>query len=257
MSREVWLGTSWKMNKVMVEAEAYARELKQFLAGYSSSAHLFVIPPFTAIQLVARVLRNTAVLVGAQNMHWEESGPQTGEISPLMLKDCGASLVEIGHSERRLYFGETDFTVNKKVHAALAHNLIPLICIGEPEQEKQFRVQREYVRRQIKIALADVAPEQLPRIIVAYEPVWAVGTHGKPAQPAYANGMHETIRSAIAELATDEVAQLIPVLYGGSVAQGNAASFMAQAEIDGLFVGRAAWDIAAFIELIHLVDKAM
>ena len=242
------------MNKTLAEAEQFARGLCGFLQEHPSTLHLFVVPPFTALARVCDVLRDAPVKVGAQNMHWAERGAFTGEISPLMVKDCGAQMVELGHSERRAYFGETDYTVNAKVLSALKHNLTPIVCIGETEQEKESGVAAEYVARQVKIALKGVPEARLPEILLAYEPVWAIGESGRPAEPAYADKMHALIKSAAADVFGTPAARDVPVLYGGSVSQENAAQMASQANVDGLFVGRAAWDVHGFIGLIEQVD---
>lgn len=241
------------MNKTVGEAKAYAVMLRKFLEREKPDLSIFIIPPFTALRTVCDVLKESPIKVGAQNMHWEEKGSFTGEISPLMLKDCGVEIVELGHSERRVYFGETDFIVNKKVLAALKNGLNPLICIGETALEKEFKVTEEYVSQQIKIALKNVSPKQIRNVIIAYEPVWAIGEAGIPAEPSYANAVQKLIRRRVAQLYGDRISKHIPILYGGSVDIENAASFTKQPEIDGLFVGRSAWDLTSFKELIQAV----
>lgn len=255
--RQRWIGTGWKMNKTLGEAEAYARSLRDFVQRTPVSLQLFVVPPFTALDRVCQTLGSTPIKVGAQNMHWQERGAFTGEISPLMLKDCGVHLVELGHSERRAAFGETDFTLNAKVQAALQHDLVPLICVGETASEKEYGAARETVTRQVKIALHGVTASAARRVILAYEPVWAIGDNGIPSEPGYANAMHRAIRQACADLWEDAVARDIPILYGGSVNAENAVPFVQQDEVDGLFIGRAAWDVGSFIRIIQLVDAAI
>lgn len=243
------------MNKVLAEAEAYALTLREFVELESPKAEVFIVPPFTVLRKVCDLLKTAPVKVGAQNMHWEERGAHTGEISPLMVKDCGAHLVELGHSERRAQFGETDFTVNKKVLAALRHGLSPLVCVGETASEKAFGVAKESVVRQVKISLRNVPENRIGDLMLAYEPVWAIGESGTPAEPEYANSIQGFIREAISELYDDKIAQQVSLLYGGSVNTENASSFVKQAEIDGLFVGRAAWNVDGFIQLIQRVEK--
>lgn len=254
--KQVWLGTGWKMNHASREAAAYARELAAYLVQHPPTVRLFILPPFTALAQVSDILRDTPVLVGAQNMHFSSRGAFTGEISAPMLQECGAALVELGHSERRENFGETDYTVNAKVLAALEANLIPLVCVGEPGIEREFGVAAEWVRRQVKIALHNVTPAQLSRVMLAYEPVWAIGERGIPATPEQASQMHSEIRSAVTEQYGAMLAGELPVLYGGSVNRDNASSLLSQPDIDGLFVGRAAWQVHDFIQLIELVTKA-
>jgi triosephosphate isomerase len=243
------------MNKTLAEAKAYAVALRKFLESEKPNLSLLIIPPFTALKTVCEVLKESPIKVGAQNMHWEEQGPFTGEISPLMLKDCGVEIVELGHSERRAYFGETDFTVNRKVLSALKNGLKPLVCVGETALEKEFTVAQEYVGRQIKIALKNVSSGQIKNVIIAYEPVWAIGEAGIPAEPSYANDVQKLIRRTIAHLYGARIAKDIPILYGGSVDLKNAPTFTKQPEIDGLFVGRSAWNASSFIDLIQAIRR--
>lgn len=247
--RPLWLGTSWKMHKTIGEAQLFAESLRSFFAASQSvSLQLFIMPPFTALFKVCEVLRDTTVLVGAQNMHWERSGAYTGEISPLMVRDCGAQLVELGHSERRESFGETDYTVNRKVLSALAHGLRPIVCVGETPVEKECGAAHVSVARQVRMALNGVAIREVPRVIFAYEPVWAIGEAGMPAEPSHADSVHACIRKAIGD-----AGERSTILYGGSVSQQNAVDFVAQPNVDGLFIGRAAWDASDFVELVRLI----
>jgi len=256
MTHPLWIGTGWKMNKTLGEAEVYARKLKEFWAAGNPRTEVFIVPPFTVLGRVCDILQGSAIKVGAQNMHWEGKGAFTGEISPVMVKDCGAHLVELGHSERRAYFGETDFTVNKKVLAALSHGLRPLVCVGETAIEKEFGVARDFVVRQVKVALRGVPATRIGEVILAYEPVWAIGESGTPAEPDYANEIQGQIRAGVVELYGKENAAQVPVLYGGSVNRENAVSLVKQSEVDGLFIGRAAWNADSFIELIRVSVKA-
>ncbi len=272
-----WLGTSWKMNKTLEEARGYARVLAsradlaatgvdtetaevdtevRRLGAEAAGVEVFVVPPFTALALVARELAGCRVRVGAQNMHWADEGAGTGEISARMVRDCGATLVELGHSERRVAFGETDCTVNLKVHAALRVGLRPLICVGDTAQERTFGVSAESVVRQVKMALHEVAAADMPRALIAYEPVWAIGDAGTPAEPDYAAKIHAAIRAALADLAP-ESGRRVPILYGGSVNLSNAASFCGIANVDGLFVGRAAWRAQGLLDLKCVVERAI
>ncbi|MCL4394616.1 MAG: triose-phosphate isomerase [Chloroflexi bacterium] len=255
--KRLWIGTGWKMNKTTAEAEEYAVNLCDFVEHDSPRANVFIVPPFTALARVCAVLKDSPVLVGAQNMHWEESGAATGEISPLMLKDCGVQLVELGHSERRSSFGETDFSVNLKVRSALRHGLRPLICVGETAQEKEYGAAKESVARQVRIALHGVSREEAVAVLIAYEPVWAIGEKGVPSEPGYACAMHRAIRHTVEESYDTDIAQQLPVLYGGSVDSNNGAAFLSQADINGLFVGRAAWQVASFVHLIRITGSAL
>jgi triosephosphate isomerase len=254
--KKIWVGTGWKMNHLRQESAAYAQQLKSYVLESPPSVQVFILPPFTSLQLVSEILAGTPVWVGAQNMHWDDRGAATGEISPLMLKECGVSLVELGHSERRAYFGETDQTVNAKVLAALRHDLCPLICIGETAEEKAHNNGPEILARQVRIALNDVVAGPGDQILFAYEPVWAIGEKGVPADPDYANQMQGWIRSQIEAVVGPEKAAGIPVLYGGSVNQSNAADLINQPNVDGLFIGRSAWQPGSFIKIIELIENA-
>lgn len=245
------------MNKTTREAEAYATSLRAFVQRTACRSHLFIVPPFTALDRVCRVLADTPVKVGAQNMHWEESGAFTGEISPLMLRDIGVHLVELGHSERRAHFGESDWTVNAKVRSALGHGLMSLICVGETATEKEYGAARETVARQVKIALHGIDARDGRRIVLAYEPVWAIGEQGTPSEPDYANAMHQTIRQTCADVWGDAVAHDIPILYGGSVNAKNALPLARESDIDGLFIGRAAWNVDSLIRIVEMVEEAI
>ncbi|NIM95363.1 MAG: triose-phosphate isomerase [Anaerolineales bacterium] len=256
MSRGTWIGTGWKMNKNLAETEDYAAKLIAFLLqGTVKKLNIFIVPPFTVLRSLCDLMKGTDVMVGAQNMHWELQGAFTGEISPLMIMDCGAQLVELGHSERRAYFGETDYTVNKKVLSALKVGLRPLICVGEPTQEKERGTTGEFVLRQVRIALHRVSKNQISNVLLAYEPVWAIGDQGIPAEPQYANRIHQLIRELLIELYDGETAVNVPILYGGSVDHDNARVFIDEPEIDGLFVGRAAWQAESFIQLLDLISE--
>ncbi|MGP1396828.1 MAG: triose-phosphate isomerase [Inquilinaceae bacterium] len=246
-----WVGTSWKMNKTVAEAEAFARAVRA--AEPPPDVRLFVVPPFTSIGPFRNAMGDAPVMVGAQTMHWESAGAFTGEISPVMLRDVGADLVELGHSERRALFGETDERVSLKVRAALAHGLRPLICIGETAAERDSGVAVETVVRQARIALAGLEPDAVKRCLLAYEPVWAIGSGGTPAKPSDAAAIHAALRRA---LAGRSGAARLPILYGGSVNAENAAALAAEPDIDGLFIGRAAWDAAGFLAIVGLAAEA-
>jgi triosephosphate isomerase len=240
--KKKWIGTGWKMNHLIDDSENYALKLLAYYTQERPESNIFICPPFTALKTVSQVLKDTPILVGAQNVHWLEKGAMTGEISPLMIKDAGAKLVEIGHSERRQFFNETDSSVNKKVLAALANDIRPIICIGESSDDKDFKVTQEKLTQQLKIGLHDVTNERMSQVIIAYEPVWAIGSSGKPATPDYVNEIHSTIRKTLADISNESVATSIPVIYGGSVNNENAIDLISQPQVDGLFIGRSAWD---------------
>jgi len=251
MSKQVWVGTSFKMNKTLAEALAFASALPR--AG-DPRIQRFVIPPFTAVREVKAQLSDSDVKVGAQNMHWADDGAWTGEISAPMLRDCNLDIVELGHSERREFFGETDETVGLKVEAAVRHGLIPLICIGETLAQREAGRARETLAAQVAGALGKLTPAQKSSpILLAYEPVWAIGAHGIPATSDYADARQAEI------IATAEtiLGRRIPCLYGGSVNPGNAAELIACPHIDGLFIGRSAWNVAGYLDILARVAATL
>ena len=245
--RPAFIGTSWKMNKTLSQAMVFTNGLLQW-TGDATRVQPFVVPPFTVLRDVARALSKTPVWVGAQNMHWEEAGAHTGEISAPMLRDCGAVLVEIGHSERRASCGETDETVGLKVATALRHGLRPLVCVGETAQEKENGQTEEVLRRQVQASLRHVVDHNGANdIVFAYEPVWAIGEDGEPANPDYANTWQEFIGT----IGQSSTGCRPACLYGGSVDQDNCAELLAQPAVDGLFIGRAAWDVDGFLTILQ------
>ncbi|WP_201455715.1 triose-phosphate isomerase [Tropicimonas marinistellae] len=244
---QVWIGTSWKMNKVLAEAENFATALAAADGGRDERIQRFVIPPFTAVREVKKILADTSVKVGAQNMHWDDAGAWTGEVSPLMLTDCNLDIVELGHSERRAHFGETDETVGLKTEAAVRHGLIPLICIGETLEERESGRAQEVLEAEVRGALGklDAAQKSAP-ILLAYEPVWAIGVNGIPATSDYADAR----QAEIIAVAEDVLGRRIPCLYGGSVNPGNCEELIACPHIDGLFIGRSAWNVEGYLDIL-------
>jgi triosephosphate isomerase len=252
--RPCWVGTSWKMNKTLAEGLEFAKALAAFLPGLDARIQPFVIPPFTSVREVKRALAPTQALVGAQNMHWADAGAWTGEVSPLMLKDCGLDLVELGHSERRQHFGETDDAVGHKTAAAVRHGLIPLICVGESLAERESGRTCEVLSNQVRRALQFLEADALSaRILFAYEPVWAIGEKGQPATSDYANRQHALIKN----VAKDILPSVPNVLYGGSVTSSNCVELVAQPHVDGLFIGRSAWQAENYIAILQLVTRAL
>lgn len=250
MTRKIpWIGTSWKMNKVRAEAQAFAETLKASSIANRLDAQPFVIPPFPYIADVANILQGTRVRTGAQNMHWDDRGAWTGEVSPLMVKDCGASIVELGHSERRAYFNETDETVALKVKAAVAHGLIALVCIGDTRSEHDAGTTADVLARQVQIALKHVGRSAPGKVVIAYEPVWSIGEGGIAADPDFANEQHGKLKVLTADVA----GAALPILYGGSVNLQNCVALANRAHIDGLFIGRSAWDAAGYIAIVEAV----
>ena len=247
MTADFWIGTSWKMNKTLAEARAFADGLAKADTGRDPRIQRFVIPPFTAVREVAAQLSGTSVKVGAQNMHWEDAGAWTGEISPVMLTDCGLDIVELGHSERREHFGETDETVGLKTAAAVRHGLIPLICIGETLAEREAGRAQEVLEAQVRGALGKLTDGQKTApILLAYEPVWAIGDGGIPATSDYADARQAEI-IVVAEAA---LGRRIPCLYGGSVNPGNCQELIQCPHIDGLFIGRSAWAVEGYLDIL-------
>lgn len=253
MPGKLYLGTNTKMYKTAAQTEEFLTALDTLTKEIGrEELELFVIPSFTALERARKCVPRERIRIGAQNMGWEAQGEFTGEISPLMLKETGADIVEIGHSERRHKLGETDEQENQKVLCALDYGFTPLLCIGETAAQKHYDLGPEVLRTQLKIGLYGVHPEQARKIMVAYEPVWAIGVGGKPAGKEYAARMHRIIRETLLELLGEEGNQ-VPVLYGGSVNQENAGDLILIPDIDGLFIGRSAWDAENFSRIIHRV----
>jgi L-erythrulose 1-phosphate isomerase len=248
-----WIGTSWKMNKTRAQAQAFARALAASSLASTRRARPFVIPPHTAIADVAQILGETNVRVGAQNMHWADAGPWTGEISAPMLRDVGATMVEIGHSERRMHFGETDETVALKAKAAVRHGLLALICVGDTRAEYEAGETAQALRRQVTAALAGLDSGDRHNVVIAYEPVWSIGEQGTPADPDFADGQHRFIKA----LSREFFAAPVEVIYGGSVNEDNCREFAARPDVDGLFIGRAAWNVDGFIAIFERVVSGL
>src|SRR4051794_28315187 len=232
-----WIGTSWKMNKTLAEAKAFAEALAKADAARDPRIQRFVIPPFTAVRQVKDILAATSLKVGAQNMHWADQGAWTGEISPLMLTDCGLDLVELGHSERREHFGETDETVGLKTEAAVRHGLVPLVCIGETLAEREAGRARAVLETQVRGALGKLsaAQRQAP-LLFAYEPVWAIGVNGIPASADYADARQAEIIGLAGEL----LGRKVPCLYGGPGESGDCLEVVARPHVAVLCLGRSA-----------------
>ncbi|WP_085035738.1 triose-phosphate isomerase [Ensifer aridi] len=242
-----WIGTSWKMNKTLSEAEHFVWSLKAADPTRDPRIQRFVIPAFTVLREVKSMLAQTSVKVGAQNMHWADQGAWTGEVSPLMLKDCNIDLVELGHSERREHFGETDETVGLKTEAAVRHGLIPLICIGETLTDRDSGNAPEILAAQVRGALSKLtAAQKEAEVLLAYEPVWAIGEKGIPATAEYADAR----QAEIIAVAEEVVGRKIPCLYGGSVNPQNCEELISSPHVDGLFIGRSAWSIEGYLDIL-------
>jgi triosephosphate isomerase len=251
--RAPFVAGNWKMNKTVAEARDLVYKMSKQLQEISGVEKV-LCPPFTSLVAVSALLEGTDIGLSAQNMHWEEKGAFTGEVSPVMVKEF-CRYVILGHSERRAYFGETDQTVNRKLIAAQKFDLTPIVCVGETLEQYESNQTREVVARQTSQSLRDVDPAFASRIVVAYEPVWAIGT-GKASNGEEANKVvKDIIRPALAELYGNEAAQAIRVLYGGSVTGSNAAEFFSQTDIDGALVGGASLKIDDFVAIVKAASK--
>jgi triosephosphate isomerase len=246
-TRKPLVAGNWKMNKTLAEAKALAREIRQ---GYQETmaADVVLAPPYTALTIVAQEIQGSAIQLAAQDMFWEKQGAYTGAISPVMLSDAGCQLVIIGHSERRQYFGETNATVNKKIKAALAADLIPILCIGETLFQRESNETMAIITSQLNEGLIDLSPKEINRLIIAYEPVWAIGT-GRTATPEQAQDVHNVIRRMLADQAGAEVAKGLRILYGGSVTPGNIRELAQAPDIDGALVGGASLKADSFLQI--------
>ena len=251
MRRPILAG-NWKMNLTISEATDFVRSIRRGL-GAIKSVDRVLCPPFTGLAALKDLLSATDIGLGAQNMHWEEGGAYTGEIAPAMLKEL-CQYVILGHSERRAMFGETDEGVNRKIKAALAYGLLPIVCVGETEAEYDAGQTEQVVGGQVRGCLAGLAAEQVAGLVIAYEPVWAIGT-GKAATPAGAGAVIGlTIRGTVAEMYNEATAQAVRVQYGGSVKPSNVAEFMAHPDIDGALVGGASLK-PDFVDLVRIAAE--
>jgi triosephosphate isomerase len=246
---------NWKMNKTVAETLELVRDIRQLLVEAPENVEVVLCPPFTALWVAKNGLGRSQFSLGAQNLYHEQKGAFTGEISPTMLAEL-VTYVILGHSERRQYFSETDESVNRKVKAALTNSLKPIVCVGEVLAEFEVGKTNEVVGRQVRGGLAGLTPEQMQNVVIAYEPVWAIGT-GKAATGAGANAVvAQAIRGPLAEMFGAEVAQATRVQYGGSVTPANIAEFMAQPDLDGALVGGASLKAADFAEIVKQTAMA-
>ncbi|MFZ5647873.1 MAG: triose-phosphate isomerase [Bacillota bacterium] len=245
---------NWKMYKTIGEAVRFAGDLKA--REIPGGCRVVICPPFTALSAVSTALEGSPVELGAQNMYHKDEGAFTGEVSPIMLKDAGCGYVILGHSERRQYFGETDREVSAKAASALAHGLAPIVCVGEVLSEREAGETEKVVEAQVRGSLAGLAAEQADSIVIAYEPVWAIGT-GRTASDSDAQQVNRFIRDLLGEILGADAARKIRILYGGSVKPDNAAGLMAQPDIDGALVGGASLDVKSFAAIIEAAVKAV
>lgn len=252
--RKYIVAGNWKMNKNHREAEELARAVVAKTGKAADAVDVVLCPTFTSLQSVGAAIAGSSVGLGAQNMHWEAKGAYTGEISSNMLLTLGCKYVILGHSERRTYFGETDETVNRKLKAALAAGLVPIVCVGETKEEREKGITGKVIETQIKGALKDLTPDTFKGTVVAYEPVWAIGT-GLTATTAQAQEVHAQIRALLAEIMGAEIAAATRIQYGGSCKADNALELFGQPDIDGGLIGGAALDADSFFGIIDAALK--
>ncbi len=243
---------NWKMNKTVGEAINFIRELKGLLSGIND-VEIVVAPPFTALFAVGKELHGSSIKLSAQNLHWEEKGAYTGEISPLMLKELDCKYVIIGHSERRQYFGESDEIVNRKIKAAFKNGIKPIFCIGETLMERESGETFNVIKRQLESGLKDIKEEEIGEMVIAYEPVWAIGT-GRTATPNQAEEVHSFIRERLETLFSKEISEKVRIQYGGSVTPENIKRLMQQANIDGALVGGASLSAESFSRIVRFKE---
>lgn len=247
--RKYIIAGNWKMNKDLSEAVQLASELKAELEGKSLNVDVIIAPPAVTLEAVNSIIKGSVIKLSSQNMHFADSGAFTGEISAQMIKSVGCEYVILGHSERRTIFGETDEMINKKVHQAFSNNITPILCCGESLEERENGTTFNVIEHQIKSGLKDLSTTQIENMIIAYEPIWAIGT-GKTASPEQAQEVHAFIRKLLAELSNREIANNITIQYGGSVKPGNAKELLSQPDIDGALVGGACLKADSFRDII-------
>ncbi len=245
---------NWKMNNNIAESMKLVNDLNNLMQDVNNNVEVLVCTPFTALYSIKQLLNNSKIKIGAQNMHYENNGAFTGEISPLMLKEIGVDYVIIGHSERRQYFNETDDTVNKKLISAINHSIKPILCVGETLEQREKGEQESTVEKQIINAYKGISADDAAKIVVAYEPVWAIGT-GRTATSNQANEMASFIRKIIETLYSKDMSEKVIIQYGGSVKADNTAEIMGQNDIDGALVGGASLKADEFIKIIKNAMK--
>jgi triosephosphate isomerase len=243
-----FIAGNWKMYKTVQEAVVFVKELKSAVKDIVD-VEIVVAPPYTAVHAVAEAARNSNIGVGAQDLYWEREGAFTGEVAPGMVKEAGAEYVIVGHSERRRLFGETDVTVNRKAAAAIGAGLVPILCIGETLEERERNETLAVLDRQIKDGLDRLSAEQIAELVLAYEPVWAIGT-GRTASSAQAGEAHAHIRKRLRQWFGGDAADRCHVIYGGSVKPDNISELIAEPDVDGALVGGASLDVRSFTELV-------
>ncbi|HEX9158170.1 MAG TPA: triose-phosphate isomerase [Syntrophales bacterium] len=255
MRRTPLIVGNWKMFKTIQETIDFCQRLREELSGTADrAAEVAVAPPFTALHAAAEALRGSSIAVSSQDIFWAESGAFTGEISPRMVKDAGCRFAIIGHSERRQYFGETDEGVNKKAAAAMKAGLMPIVCVGESLAERQGGITFSVVERQTRQGLRDLPVKDARDLVVAYEPVWAIGT-GQTATPKQAQEVHASLRDLLAQIFGSSLAQGDRILYGGSVKPENIGELMEQEDVDGALVGGASLEVSSFSKIVKGAKK--
>lgn len=247
--RKPIIAANWKMNKSVEEARTFVRELIPFLKNIEDR-EVVLCPPFTSLGSVAELIKDTNIALGAQNLYPEPSGPYTGEVSPLMLQEFDCRYVILGHSERRMHLFESHDLINRKVKAALNHKLSPILCVGEQLKDREAGREEEVVREHVIRGLLGVSKEDILHVVIAYEPVWAIGT-GRNATPEDASRMHRFIRDILADIYGEEVANSIRIQYGGSVTPSNIDELMEEEEIDGVLVGGASLQAESFSRIVN------
>jgi len=253
MARRILIAGNWKMNKTIAEGESFADSLKTLVGGHDCEFAVF--PPFFSVVVVSARLEGTGVIVGAQDLFWEKTGAFTGEISAEMIADAGGTAVIVGHSERRHVIGETNDIVAKKLKAALDAGLVPVLCVGETLEDRDSGDAEPVVRIQLESAVAGLTVHEVARVILAYEPVWAIGT-GRTAWPEDADSMHRFIRTFVANRFDDDLAASIRILYGGSVKPENANGLLGKEDIDGALIGGASLELDMFLGIAAAAGKA-
>lgn len=255
-NQKPFIAGNWKLHKTNTEAVKLAQSIIKSIQDIpEESAEIVIMPPFTALTPVKKALEGSPIQLGAQNLYWEDEGAFTGEISAPMLTDTGCRFVVVGHSERRQYFGETDQTVNKKIQAVFSHNLIPVVCIGETLEERENNKTFEKIETQLDEGLNGISEEQIRRVIIAYEPIWAIGT-GRTATPEQAGEVHNFIRDKLADKYGKESGGYVIILYGGSVKPKNTYSLIREKNINGALIGGASLQAGSFAEIAQEAIKA-
>ena len=251
--RKTIIAGNWKMNKTLSETRAFAEEIKAVI-GKPKWCEVVLCVPFVNIPAAVRMFKECRIAIGAENCHYESAGAYTGEVTAEMLKEVGVKYVIIGHSERRQYYNETDSTVNKKVHAAIEAGLYPVVCVGESLEQRELGVTMELITYQVKAALSGVSADKMRHVVIAYEPIWAIGT-GKTATAEQAAEVCEAIRAVIRKLYGARVARAVTIQYGGSMNAKNAAELLAQPDIDGGLIGGASLKVPDFMQIIESANQ--